>query len=187
MPPEIDDLRVIAAIARREEEALRELHHRYGRRMLAHAFGILGDRFMAEDAVQESLIAVWEGAPSFQNRGRVIAWLLEIVHHKSIDLLRRQRNHLPLDDDWEQPAVIGGPEENARTMEYRRIVRRSLGELSLAHRMTLDLVFYQGLTLGEAAGVLGCPVGTVKSRLHQAKDHLRKSLARAGWNAEDLR
>jgi RNA polymerase sigma-70 factor (ECF subfamily) len=72
-------------------------------------------------------------------------------------------------------------------MEHRRIVRRSLSELSLAHRMTLDLVFYQGLQLDEAARILECPVGTVKSRLHQAKDHLRKSMARAGWDAEDLR
>lgn len=186
MPSEKEDLHLIAGIARREEEALRELHRRYGRRMLAYAYGILGDRYLAEDAVQESLIAVWEGAAYFQNRGRVIAWLLEIVHHKAVDLIRRQRTTLPMDDDREEPAGNGKPEENARAMEHLRIVRSSLKELSAAHRTTLDLVFYQGLTLEEAARILECPVGTVKSRLHQAKEHLRQSMARAGWNAEDL-
>jgi RNA polymerase sigma-70 factor (ECF subfamily) len=187
MLSEAPDLDLIAGIARREEGALRELHRRFGGRMLAHAQGILGDRYLAEDAVQESLIAVWEGAPSFRGDGRAIAWLLGIVHHKAVDLLRRQRTSFRLGGDWDLLSGNDGPEEDASTAEYRRIVRRSLGELSPAHRATLDLVFYQGLRLEEAARVLGCPVGTVKSRLHQAKEHLRKTMARAGWNAEDLR
>ena len=187
MASEDQDLRILDGISRRDDQALRELYRCHGRRMFAHAFGILGDRFLAEDAVQESLIAVWEGAASFRGRGRVIAWLLGIVHHKAIDLLRKRKTVLPLETEQDEPAREKGPEERASGTEYRRIVRRCLAELPLPQRMTLDLVFYQGLQLEEAARILGVPVGTVKSRLHQAKDRLRKILTRAGWKAEDLR
>ena len=72
MSSEDQDLQLLAGITRRDEDSLRELIRRYGRRLFAHACGILGDRHAAEDAVQESLIAVWEGAASFRRPFRRI-------------------------------------------------------------------------------------------------------------------
>ena len=64
-------------------------------------------------------------------------------------------------------------------------MRAGLDGLSLEHRLALELVFYQGLSLNEVAEGCGCPVGTVKSRLNYAKASLRGVLSRAGRNAED--
>jgi DNA-directed RNA polymerase specialized sigma24 family protein len=92
MPSEEQDLELLAGNACRDEDSLRELFLRHGRRMTDRVYGILGDRHAAEDAVRESLITVWGGASAYRRRGRVIAWLLGIAHHKSLGgLCRRVR------------------------------------------------------------------------------------------------
>ncbi len=71
--------------------------------------------------------------------------------------------------------------------DQRRLLHDGLAALTPEHRAVLELVFYQGLSLEEAAGVLDCPLGTVKSRLNYAKAALRGILNRAGVTAEDMR
>jgi RNA polymerase sigma-70 factor (ECF subfamily) len=70
--------------------------------------------------------------------------------------------------------------------DRQRIIRRGLDQLSVEHRAALELVFYQGLNLNEAAVVLACPVGTVKSRLSYAKTWLRGWLVKEGLGAEEV-
>jgi len=84
----------------------------------------------------------------------------------------------------------GTPSGDTLEWRYYRILAGryqeglSMGELE--HRLALELIFYQGLSLQEAAEVCGCPVGTVKSRLNYAKASLRGALSRAGLMAEDV-
>jgi RNA polymerase sigma-70 factor (ECF subfamily) len=70
------------------------------------------------------------------------------------------------------------PEQQALAEEKKRWVRQGLQDLSAEHRSVLELVFYQGLTLNEVAEVCQCPLGTVKSRLNYARQHLRGVLSR---------
>ncbi len=181
------DCTLVRRIAAGDEEALRALYAAYGQRLYAYALRITGDPFTAEDALQDTLVAVWRGASRFRAEGRVIAWLLGIVHRKGLNALRG-RPHAALDaEDAPEPAATDPAlDEQAAASEQGRLLRAELARLPLEQRTALELVFYQGLTLAEVAEVCGCPVGTVKSRLSYAKARLRGLLNRSGLRAEDI-
>jgi RNA polymerase sigma-70 factor, ECF subfamily len=186
MPIVDRDHDLIHRVAAGDEPALRELYDRYGQRMYAYALRITCSPDAAEEAVQESLIAAWQSAGKFRGQGRAIAWLLGIVHHKALNQLRG-RVDVPLEEGL--PDLLDGgpqPDEQAASGEQRRLLLRGLESLSADHRAVLDLVFYQGLSLAETAQVCSCALGTVKSRLNQAKARLRGALGRAGLREEDL-
>jgi RNA polymerase sigma-70 factor (ECF subfamily) len=140
---------------------------------------------LAEDVVQETLIVVWRTAGRYRGEGRVIAWLLGIVHHLAIKAVRHRPLPITAEMEVSLPAINASPEEQAQASEQARWVRRALQDLSTEHRAVLDLVFYQGLTLAEVAKVCHCPPGTVKSRLSYARQYLRGVLSRQ--NMEDWR
>lgn len=180
------DRELIRQVAAGHEDALRQLYDAYGQRLYAYALRITSDPAAAEEAVQECLVAVWQGARTFRGESRALAWLLGIVHHKALNQLRG-RGFEPLEGGpHEPPSADPLPDALAAVREQRRLVRCGLQALSLEHRLALELVFYQGLSLSEAAGVCHCPVGTIKSRLNHAKASLRGALSRAGLNAEDI-
>lgn len=181
------DSALIRSMAAGDEGALRVLYSAYGRRLFAYAYRLTGSVPVAEEVVQDALLAAWQGAKSYRGDARALTWLLGIVHHRALNAVRRKR--LPaqeLEHAAELPGAGPGPELLAEAGERRQALRRALAQLSRDHRAVLELVFYQGLSLAEAAEVLGCPVGTVKSRLSYAKAHLQDILARDGWRAEDV-
>ena len=182
-----EDLATVQGMARGDETALRALYARHGRQLLAHAFRLVGSREIAEDVVQESLLAAWRAAGSFRGDARVSTWLLGIVHRQALNAIRRKK--LPvveLIEAEELPDDAPSPDVSAVLTDRQRAVRAGLAGLSRDNRATVELVFYHGLSLAEVAQVSGCPVGTVKSRLNHAKAQLRAQLDRAGLRAEDL-
>ena len=183
------DRELAQRLAEGDAQALRELIDTYGQRMYAYALRLTSDPARAEDVVQESLVAAWQGAKGFHGSGSLIAWLLGIVHHHAMDSLRKTRP--VVEDVFDKSAVelaADDPllEEQTAISEQRRMLRAGMKGLSPEHRAVLELVFYQGLSLQETAQVCGVPLGTVKSRLNYAKASLRGMLSRAGFSAEDL-
>jgi RNA polymerase sigma factor (sigma-70 family) len=172
-----DDVSLIKRIAAQDDAAMRELHALYGQRMMAYALNLTQNGAMAEDVVQDSLIAVWRSAGRFRREGRVIAWLLGIVHHTAMKALRHP--HQPISEGMAEMLVAAdpSPEEQVEVDERAAWVRRGLQSLSPNHRAALELVFYQGMSLAEAADVCGCPLGTIKSRLSYARRYLRDVLS----------
>jgi len=172
------DVDLVRRMAGGDERALRELYAAYGQRMYAYALRLVEDPAVAQDVVQDALIAAWRDARKFRGEGRVVAWLLGMVHHLSFKALRRRP--LPLGEELENglPSGAAAPEELAQASQQSAWVREGLRRLSPEHRAALELVFYQGLALEEAAEVCGCPLGTLKSRLSYARQHLRGILSR---------
>ncbi len=185
LTPGNHDVDLIRRVAAGDGEALNALYAAYGQRLYAYALRLTGDPATAEDVVQESLVAAWQGAPRFRGTGRVLTWLLGIVHHKALNALR---GALPLpeapDEEADLLAETPAPDEVTAQREQRQWLRVGLAQLSPEHRAVLELIFYQGLSLKEAAEVCGCPVGTIKSRLNYAKTHLRGILSREGFAVE---
>jgi RNA polymerase sigma-70 factor (ECF subfamily) len=144
--------------------------------MFAYATRLMGSPAAAEDVVQDTLIAVWRSAGSFRGEGKLISWLLGIVHHTAAKAFRyheKQLSELTLET---LPAVDPLPEERVETDEKAAWVRRGIESLSPNHRAVLELVFFQGMSLAEAAEICGCPLGTIKSRLSYARRYLREQL-----------
>jgi RNA polymerase sigma-70 factor (ECF subfamily) len=172
------DIELVQRIAAHDEAALRELYAAYGQRLYVYALRLTGEHPQAEDVVQDALMAVWRSARNFRADGRLLAWLLGIVHHIAIKTLRH--HSIPISDEMEAslPATGPLPEEHIQIGEQVRRVEQGLQSLSPEHRAVLELVFYQGLSLKEAAEVCSCPVGTIKSRLSYARQQLRGILIR---------
>ncbi len=188
MPCTDPDSALIRSMAAGDEGALRALYAGYGRRLFAYAHRLTGSEQVAEEVVQDVLLAAWKGAASYRGDARALTWLLGIVHHQALNAVRRKR--LPahrLESAAQVADGAAGPESRVEAGERRAALQQALGRLSRDHRAVLELVFYQGLSLAEVADVVGCPVGTVKSRLSYAKANLRAALAEAGWQAEDVR
>ncbi len=183
--PSETDLDLVRRIASGDEAALRDLYAAYGQRLYAYALRLAGDPALAEDTVQETLVAVWRTAGRYREEGRVLAWLLGIVHNLALKAGRRQPLSLSAEMEAALPAPGDPPEELIQAGERSRWLRQGLDCLSTEHRAVLDLVFYQGLSLAEAAQVCGCPTGTIKSRLSYARQYLRGVLNRK--NGEDWR
>ncbi len=187
MSMEDSDGELVRRMAGGEEQALSLLYAKYGGRLFAYALRLTRSQGMAEEVLQDSLLAAWRGARQFRGEGRVLAWLLGIVHRQGLNATRRKR--LPIDRleaAHDIPDREEDPNEQAERSDRRLVLATALDQLSVDHRAVLELVFYQGLSLTEVAQVCGCPVGTVKSRLSYAKASLRGALARAGMKEEDL-
>ncbi len=177
-----DDLDLIHRLQAGDDDAMRDLYTRYGQRLYAYALRLTNDPATAEDVTQNTLITAWRTISSFRGEGRLIAWLLGILHHtamKSIRGLHTVSGPIP---EETLPDHQPSPQEQAEGRERKRWVRDGLASLSLEHRTVLELVFYQGLSLQEVAEVLDCPLGTVKSRLSYARQHLRGVLTRMEEN-----
>ncbi len=172
------DCNLVARLVAGDEDALRDLYGIYGQRLYAYALRLTSDRATAEDVIQDTLVIVWRTASQFRGDGRLLAWLLGIVHHRAMKALRQAAKPIePLEENF--AAAGPSPEEQAQTLETTLWVRQGLQGLSADHRAVLELVFYQGLSLNEIAEICRCSLGTVKSRLSYARKHLRGVLSRS--------
>ena len=155
---------------------------------------MLGDWALAEDAVQESFLSGYRAFNSFRG-DNLPAWLMRIVANSCRDMLRarRARPKVPLDPlppgPEEQDSIpsvadlrstLESPEEYAERKDLNRAIQAGLNSLSEEHRLAVLLVDVQGLSYAEAAQVMRCSLGTVKSRVSRGRQRLRDSLQNSG-------
>lgn len=167
------DVALVRAMAEGDTHALDQVYARYGPSLLVYLTGMLEERQIAEEVLQDVMLAAWNSAASFRGESKVQTWLLVIARHRAINLLRRKvLPRAPLDERVVDRTA--GPqaalEHNDECDALRTIVR----QLPDDQRQTLELIFYHELSGQEAAAVLGVATGTVKSRLHRAKSAVRK-------------
>lgn len=157
-----------------DPEAVRELYAQYGRAVFTVAFRALGDRGLAEEAVQQTFLQAWRAANRFDPSRDPAPWLYAIARRVAVDLYRRERRHQDTDRSDAEVAVLSPSFEG--TWEAWE-VRRALDALSDEESAVLRATHYLGLTQEETAERLGIPVGTVKSRTHRAHRRLAGFLA----------
>lgn len=178
-PPPDPDLPLIQAVARGDGRALNELYTRHGANVLNYLRTYLDDRQVAEEVLQDVMMAVWNHAGSFRGESKVRTWMLTIARNRAINAGRRYTPRM-VELDENLHAGDNSPMEHAELKTQAEALRQAIHQLPKFHQEILILVFYQGLSGQEVAEVLGVSVGTVKSRLHRAKDMLRKVLQASG-------
>lgn len=166
----LSDQELVRRVAAEDEEAFRELYERFSDRAFRYALTLLRNRHLAEEVAQEAMIAVWKSAARFEGRSKVSTWIFGIARNKALDLLRREKRGDRVPD---VPLVAPDPAPAIRRQE---LVAHAIGGLPEAQREVVFLTFYEGLSYGEIAGVLGIPEGTVKSRMFHAKRRLAEAL-----------
>ena len=148
----------------------------------ALAYRMLGERGMAEDVVQEAFLNIWrQGITYDTERGTARTWLLTIVHHRAIDLLRRQRAKSGADTAIEAAVPLPSGEDTWSIVSERLEsdhVRQAIATLPLEQQQVIYLSYFGSLTHAEIAEQLGMPLGTVKGRLRLALEKLRFVYAR---------
>ena len=171
------DLLLVRAIAEGEVEALNQLYARYGSPLLIYLVSRIGDRSLAEEVLQDVMMAVWRGAANFRANSSVKTWLLAIARHHAINASsRRNRATLSMPDEADLALTEAGPEQHIEHNLLSDELQTALQQLPPEQRETMELLFWQDLSQAEIAQVLRVAPGTVKSRLSRAKATLRKVL-----------
>jgi RNA polymerase sigma-70 factor (ECF subfamily) len=159
-------------------QSIRALHDVYAGPLYVFAYRRLGDTQAAEEVVQDTLVRAWRSADRYDAaRGPVAAWLFAIARNLVIDHERR-RDSRP--DTVALPAAVPEPGGEIDRMLETWQVADALAGLSTTHREAILACHYRGLTIAEAAAMLGVPDGTVKSRLYYGLRALRLRLEEMG-------
>ena len=149
----------LAALALRgEEQSFAILAERYRAKAIRVAYGILHNRADAEDAVQNAFIRVYRNLRKYRGSAKFSSWLYRIVVNESLRYLRARHDT----SDEVQPSV-------SVDIEQLMLVRKCLASLEDPYRTVLALRGIEELSYEEIAEILGVPVGTVRSRLHEGR------------------
>jgi RNA polymerase sigma-70 factor, ECF subfamily len=174
------DAALIAKVAAGNRLAMQVLFARHHARVYRFILRLLGSEPAAEDLTSEVFLGVWRHAHRFEARSSVTTWLLAIARYKALAELRR-RPELACDEAAAQTSDPADDPEATFAIKHRgEIVRDCLGRLSRRHREVIDLVYYHGKSVQEAAAILGIPGNTVKTRMFHARKNLSELLAARG-------
>jgi RNA polymerase sigma-70 factor, ECF subfamily len=174
------DAALIAKVAAGNRLAMQVLFARHHVRVYRFILRLLGSEAAAEDLTSEVFLGVWRHAHRFEARSSVTTWLLAIARYKALAELRR-RPELACDEAAAQTSDPADDPEATFAIKHRgEIVRDCLGRLSRRHREVIDLVYYHGKSVQEAAAILGIPGNTVKTRMFHARKNLSELLAARG-------
>jgi len=164
--------RLLALVATQDRGAFHVLYERYADAVYRYALSILRKPHLAEDVLQETMMAVLKGARNFEGRSKVMTWILGITRNQAHNILRKESKgqRLPDTDPMTQA------HDPTQFLHVDLCVQDALETLSPMHREVMHLVFYENLTVRETAELLEIPTGTVKSRMHHARQALAKEL-----------
>ena len=170
-------LELVAAVAAGDRVALELLYRRHAPWLAGRLAARTSSRDLAEEALQDTFLAAWRGARAYHGSGEVPAWLWGIARRRLASLARRQpHGSLSLEAAGERVDPASGPEEAALGRDASARIRRALAHLPDEQRAAITAVVYQGQTITQAALAAKVAEGTIKSRLHRARRHIRKEL-----------
>jgi len=179
--PEEDDRELIRRVADKDRRAFETLYQRYGPRLQRYLSRLIQRPDVAEEALDDVMLVVWQNAARFNDRSRVSTWILGIAHHKALKARARLAGRLsetPVSD--QQVADGEGPEDATMRGELDRLRAKGLEALSPEQRVVVELTFYQERSYHEIAEITRCPVNTVKTRMFHARKRLAPLLTALG-------
>ena len=143
---------------------------------------VVHDQEDALELAQESFVRAFENIRKFESRSSFSTWLYRITANIAIDFRRRERRHPTMRGEEAEteidrlPSNLGDSFKETQRSETAQRIKDALGQLTPEHRAAILLREVEGLSYDEISDVLQCPRGTVMSRLHYARNHLREIL-----------
>ena len=177
-----DDVLLMVAVQRQDQEALAELYRRHGGRLFHVALRVLAVRGLAEEVVQDTFTRLWQSPERFDPAlGSLRSFLLAQVHGRAIDIVRSEtsrRRREKGDADAVKAAYVLEDEvvDSAIGQEIRRVVEN----LAEPEREAISLAYFGGHSYVAVSLLLGVPKGTVKSRIRTGLARLRRVMVEAG-------
>lgn len=192
----LSDQALIRAVAQQDKRAFEALYYRFAPRIGRFLHKMLRREDMIDEVVNDVMVVVWQSAGRFDPLSSSLStWLFGIAHNKALKHLARARRHaneVPLDmpaDDGDDIGLEENPQYVAdqRTPEYTLMGRQigaaleeAMNALSPEHRAVIELAFAEDFSYQEIAGIVDCPVNTVKTRVFHARKRLSQLLAERG-------
>lgn len=188
-PLNAEDARAtVRAAAAGDRHALGRLMAAYGGRLQAYAYRMTGDAAAAEEITHDVFLSLLRSSDSLRHDSRLSTWLYRVVVNRCRDWLRRETRELapPVagTDTYADPSP--GPEAAVQNEQASRHLAAAVGKLPAEYREAITLRFAAGLQYHEIAAVLGCPPGSVASRIHRALERLGAILSEQGLTRESL-
>ena len=178
------DEELMALVAGNDADAYEIVLERHADAAFSLAYRICGRRALAEDIVQDALLAVWRSGGGYdRTRGSVRTWTLGIVHNRAVDALRRSGVHerRRASDEGIEETVEADQRTDTQAIENSTSleIRGAIDELPNEQRRVIELAYFGGFTHVEIASMLDAPIGTVKGRMRLGLHKLRDQLQ--GW------
>ena len=176
-----DDALLIRQTLEGQNDAFGELIDRYQDRLFNSMAHILRSDTDAEDVVQDAFVLAFTKLASFKGNSQFFTWLYRIAYNVAITRMRRKKPTVSLDGKPDQARLDfadqgPGPEARLDQHEQSQQLHQALLRLSLEHRSILILRELDQLEYEAISEVLDLPIGTVRSRLHRARQHLKEHL-----------
>ncbi|MCB1683662.1 MAG: sigma-70 family RNA polymerase sigma factor [Pseudomonadales bacterium] len=179
---DIEDARLVAAVAAGDRQSFERLFRKYGERVFRYAHRLISDVTKAEEVTNDVMMEVWKTAARFEGRSKVSTWILGITRHLALNAVRRkQLDTVEMDDA--PPLLADDGQSAALDLDQGTLadgLKTALAKLSTDHRDVIELTFFHGCSYQEIAAIVGCPENTVKTRMFHARKQLRVLLAAAG-------
>lgn len=163
----------MALLQQRNGQAFSYLYDNYSGALLGVISGIISDREVANDVLQNVFVNIWRKIESYDpSKGRLFTWMLNIARNAAIDELRSKgyrdaQKNQPIADNVELPGTVTGPSVDDVGL------KKVLAKLKNEWKVLIDLSYFQGFTHEEIAKILNIPLGTVKTRIRSALIQLR--------------
>ena len=182
----MNERELIARLQKRDEAAFEELIRQYEKKVYTLCFRMCGNSEDAEEAAQDSFLALWRGIDRFRQESSLSTWIYRLASNACIDLLRRRKKQgssLSLDDeelflDAVDPAPH--PQDAVEHREAQKLLQEGLSALPEEYRKVLILREIEGLSYTEIAESASLELGTVKSRISRGRVLLRNFLSGSG-------
>ena len=171
-----DERRLIEAIGAGDQAAFERFYMLYENRTFRFILTKLNDEAAAADILHEVMLAVWQSAGNFEGRSTLSSWVFGIAYRKIMDRYRRHSREDLVAEVPEQPDTGADQFDAVAAGDEAAILRRCMDGLSASQRAAVEMTFYEDMTYREIADALGCPEGTVKTRLFHAKHALKDCL-----------
>lgn len=177
-----DEAELIERARKGDTGAFGILVERYQRRVVGVAMAVVHSQEDALELAQETFVRAFENIGKFESRSSFSTWLYRIAANIAIDFRRRERRHPTMRGEEAEteiqklPSNLGDSFKQAQRGEMSRRIKDALDQLTPEHRAAILLREVEGLSYDEISDVLQCPRGTVMSRLHYARNHLREIL-----------
>jgi RNA polymerase sigma-70 factor, ECF subfamily len=179
-PNEELNMELLARCLSNDPDACNELFTMYNRKIFNTAYRILGEEASAEDALQETFLNVYRGISRFRGDSKVSTWISRITINVCLGMLRKGKNkqYVELEDEaaGDLPAEstpFTDPLAHASLEELRSLVQGTFGRMSGKQGIVVRLHDMEGHTIQEISKIIGCPVGTVKSRLFYGRQEFK--------------
>lgn len=175
----MEDFDLIRRIGSGDKRAMHALYQRYNDAIYAFALSRAGNSELASDCVHDTMLDVWRTAARFAGKSSVKTWLFSIARNKLVDALRRRGKLSFVDEVPEVEDTAPNPEAAAIAAAESERLHNCLEGLSPPQKAAIRLAYLEELSYPEVAEIEAVPLGTIKTRIHHAKQALMRCLERS--------